>query len=163
MNIDKNICTVRLLVMDVDGTLTDGQIYISESAELFKAFHVRDGYAIKHMLPEVGIIPAIVTGRGSDIVAYRANELGIQYVYQGISDKATALLELKRQLNLQWKEIAFIGDDLNDLPAMELVGCTACPADAVPEVQMICDYVCKTPGGHGAVREFIEWIKRSTS
>lgn len=154
---------VKMLVMDVDGTLTDGQIYVSGTGESFKTFHVRDGYAIKYMLPEAGIVPAIITGRSSDIVTYRSNELGIQYVCQNISDKAAALLELKQHLNLQWEEIAFIGDDLNDLPALELAGCSACPADAVPEVQAICDYICKAPGGRGAVREFIEWLIRNNN
>lgn len=151
---------IKLLVMDVDGTLTDGTVFISKQGEMCKPFYVRDGLGIKHILPKAGIEPAIITGRNSEIVSYRAKELGIKYIYQGISDKKLALIKLKEQLGLSWSEIAFIGDDLNDLPAINLVGCSACPADAIPEVKNICDYICTVLGGRGAVREFIEWLIR---
>ena len=147
---------IRLLVMDVDGTLTDGTIFISGQGELCKAFYVRDGHGIKHILPQAGIEAAIITGRSSEIVSYRAKELGIKHIYQGISGKAVALKELKDELGLDWREIAFIGDDINDQPAMDLVGWSACPADAATEVKAICDYICVAPGGRGAVRECID-------
>lgn len=150
--------SVRLLVMDVDGTLTDGHIYISGAGELFKVFFVRDGQAIKHLLPQAGILPAIITGRESVIVTERAKELGIKYVYQGVPDKAVALTALKESLELDWREIAFIGDDVNDIPALKLAGRTACPSDAVWKVKQQCEYVCRATGGHGAVREWIELL-----
>lgn len=149
---------IRLLVLDVDGTLTDGRIYMSAAGEAYKAFYVRDGYAIKHMLPEAGICAAIITGRESSIVAVRAQELGIKYVFQNVTDKAERLNKIKSELGLEWREIACIGDDVNDLPMIRLCGITACPADSVIEVKERCDYICKANGGHGAVREFIEWI-----
>lgn len=149
---------IKLLVMDVDGTLTDGQIFISNQGECMKGFDVKDGYGIKHLLPQAGISSAIITGRTSQIVQQRVNELSISYLYQGISDKDLAIRELKEQLELEWENIAYIGDDLNDLPAMKLAGYTACPADAVKEVKDTCHYICNATGGHGAVRELIEWI-----
>lgn len=157
---DVSTCPVRLLAMDVDGTLTDGHIYISDTGELCKAFHVRDGHAIKHFLPEAGIVPVIITGRISAIVDVRSKELGIEYVYQGISDKVRVMDELRQTLGLRWEEIAFIGDDVNDIPVLKAVGRTACPSDAVPEVKQLCEYVCQSAGGHGAVREWIDLLCR---
>ena len=149
---------IRLLIMDVDGTLTNGKIYISQQGELFKAFNVKDGHAIKNILPAFNIIPVIITGRVSDIVSCRCKELGIQYLHQGINDKAACLRDLAAKINVPLKQIACIGDDVNDLPMMKICGLKGCPSDAVPEVQTACDYICKTSGGHGAVREFAEWL-----
>lgn len=149
---------IRLLVMDVDGTLTDGRLHISDKGEIFKDFYVRDGYAIKHLLPKAGISSIIITGRKSKIVSYRARELGIQYAYQNVSDKGSVLRDIVEKMNLEWNEIACIGDDVNDLPMMRLCGLSACPGDSVPEVKKSCDYVCTAYGGRGAVREFIGWI-----
>lgn len=155
---------IRLLVMDVDGTLTDGKIYMSAQGELFKAFDIKDGYAIHDLLPEMSITPVIITGRESKIVENRCRELGIQHCYQGCRDKAAKLQEVAGMLGIYgnaqgvYQEIAYIGDDINDLPCMEVCGVKACPSDAVPEVKEFCDYICTAPGGRGAVREFIEWI-----
>ncbi len=149
---------VKLIILDVDGTLTDGYIHIASEGELFKSFYVRDGYAIKHMLPCVGILPAIITGRESKIVEQRALELGMKYIYQGVTEKDKAAFYLIQQLGLIWDQVAVIGDDLNDIPLFHLAGVTGCPADAVADVQEISDYICKSNGGHGAVREFIEWL-----
>lgn len=147
---------IKLLVMDVDGTLTDGKIYMGENGETMKAFNIKDGYAIAHMLPEMGIIPVIITGRESKIVANRAKELGITELYQGVSDKLAPLKKVAEKYNATPEEIAYIGDDLNDLECIEYCGFSACPADAVEEVQANCDYVCKTIAGEGAVRELID-------
>ncbi len=149
---------IRCLVMDVDGTLTDGQIHISSEGELFKSFDVKDGYGIHKLLPQYGIIPVIITGRRSAIVERRAKELEIGHLYQGVTDKAACLRELAAALEIPLAQIACIGDDLNDLPMLELCGVCGCPADAVQAVRDSCDYVCAAPGGHGAVREFIEWL-----
>lgn len=149
---------VKLLVMDVDGTLTDGKIYMSGQGELMKAFDVKDGYAIRHILPTLGITPVIITGRKSDIVARRAEELAITELYQGVPDKVKILQEVADRYFVKAEEIAYIGDDFNDLPAIRFCGFTACPQDAVDEVKQAVDYVCSRGGGCGAVREFIRII-----
>lgn len=151
---------IKLFVMDVDGTLTDGKIYIGPNGECFKAFDVKDGFGIHEILPEYGITPMIITGRTSPIVEVRAMEIGIDGFYQGVRDKAQCLRDIAQSHNILLSQIACIGDDLNDLPMMKLCGLKGCPTDAVEEVQAICDYVCNASGGHGAVREFIEWIVR---
>ncbi len=149
---------IKLLVMDVDGTLTDGRIYVGAQGELMKAFDVRDGYAIAHILPEYGIVPVIITGRSSEIVSNRAKELGIAELHQGVSDKLKMLREIAAKYDVSAEKIAYIGDDLNDLPCIRYCGVTACPADAVSLVLEQVDYVCKHNGGRGAVREYIEWL-----
>ena len=147
---------IKMLVMDVDGTLTDGHIYIGAEGEMMKAFHVQDGYAIAHILPEKGIVPVIITGRSSKIVERRAAELKISHLHQGISDKLTKLQEVAAVLGVAAEEIAYIGDDVNDLDCIRYCGLTACPADAVLVVRKAVDYVCESNGGSGAVREFID-------
>jgi 3-deoxy-D-manno-octulosonate 8-phosphate phosphatase, yrbI family len=149
---------VKLLVMDVDGTLTDGHIYVGAQGEVMKAFDVRDGYAIAHLLPAHGIVPVIITGRSSEIVAQRAKELKITELYQGVSDKLEKLKTVAAAYGASADEIAYIGDDLNDLPCINYCGTTACSADAVPQVLEVADYVCSHNGGRGAVREFIDRI-----
>ena len=152
---------IKLLVMDVDGTLTDGKIYMGENGEVMKAFNIKDGYAIAHMLPEMGIIPVIITGRVSKIVENRAKELGITELYQGVSNKLAQLKKVSEKYNATPEEIAYIGDDLNDLECIEYCGFVACPADAVEEVKAKCDCVCKTIAGEGAVRELIITINEA--
>lgn len=152
--------SIKMLVMDVDGTLTDGHIYIGAEGEMMKAFHVQDGYAIAHVLPEKGIVPVIITGRSSKIVERRAAELKIQHLHQGVSDKLSKLREVAGELGIGADEIAYIGDDLNDLDCIRYCGLTACPADAVPEILNAVDYVCERNGGRGAVREFIDKFVR---
>lgn len=151
---------IKLLVMDVDGTLTDGRIYVGAQGEIMKAFDVRDGYAIAHILPEHGIVPVIITGRSSEIVSNRAKELGITELHQGVSDKLKMLQEIAAKYDVSAEEIAYIGDDLNDLPCIRYCGVTACPADAVSQVLEQVDYVCKHDGGRGAVREYVEWLSK---
>ena len=150
-----------MLVMDVDGTLTDGHIYVGVDGEMMKAFHVQDGYAIAHILPELGITPVIITGRSSEIVKRRASELKIHNLHQGITDKLSKLKDVAAQLDVAAEQIAYIGDDLNDLECIQYCGVTACPADAVPEVVQAVDYVCSRNGGRAAVREFIDFLKHS--
>lgn len=149
---------IKLLVMDVDGTLTDGQIYVAADGEFIKSFDVKDGYAIAHMLPRADIVPVIITGRSSKIVSQRASELGIRELHQGVSDKLEKLTEIANKYSASKDEIAYIGDDLNDLPCIKCCGFSACPADAVPEVKTAVNYVCVHNGGRGAVREFVEHI-----
>ena len=125
---------------------------------MMKAFDVRDGYAIVHILPQLGITPAIITGRSSAIVEQRAKELKITELYQGVADKLAKLKEVAAKFGASADEIAYIGDDLNDLSCIRYCGITACPADAIPEVRNAVEYACKYAGGRGAVREFIECL-----
>ena len=147
-----------MLVMDVDGTLTNGNIYIGVNGEVFKAFDVKDGYGIAVLLPKNNITPVIITGRSSEIVEKRARELSITEFYQDVSDKLLQLKKISEKFNISPKEIAYIGDDLNDLDCIKYCGYTACPGDAVDEVKKCVDYICKKDAGKGAVREFIDLI-----
>ena len=159
--------SIAVLLMDVDGTLTDGKIYISSDGELMKAFDIKDGYAIHDILPRYGIIPVIITGRSSQIVKNRAEELGIVELYQGKHDKMITLHEIISKHNLSLSNCAYIGDDVLDLPCMQEIraagGLTGCPSDAVDEVKAASDFVSSKAGGNGAVREFIEYIVKYTS
>lgn len=146
---------IKMLVIDVDGTLTDGTIYISPNGEAMKAFNVKDGYGIVQARKQ-GVIPVIITGRKSQIVEERARELKITELYQGVDDKLTTLKEVAAKYEVNPEEIAYIGDDLNDLDCIQYCGLTACPNDAVKEVKETVKYVCKLDGGRGAVREFID-------
>lgn len=147
-----------MLVMDVDGTMTDGKIHIDSEGEMFKSFDVKDGYGIKVLCEKYDIITAIITGRKSKIVDVRSKELGIEEVYQAISDKKNKLIELSSKYNLKSEQIAYIGDDVNDLPAMDYAGLTFAPKDSHFEVRKKADFVLKSRGGEGAVRECIDMI-----
>ena len=147
---------IKYLVTDVDGTLTDGKIYMGQNSEAMKAFDIKDGYAIHEMLPKHGIIPVIVTGRQSKIVENRAMEIGITMIFQGVKDKLAFLKKFAIENAVSLEEIAYIGDDLNDLPAIRHAGISACPADAAEEVKAYCDFVLPLKGGEGVVRAFTE-------
>lgn len=155
---------IGYLFMDVDGTLTDGKIYMGSNGEEFKAFNIKDGYGIHDILLPGGILPIIVTGRKSQIVVSRCKELGITNIFQDIHDKKCLVASFLKDNggNLGKTSAAYIGDDLNDLEAMQYVrqsgGLTGCPCDAVQAVKNISDYVSKNNGGNGAVRDFIEWL-----
>lgn len=148
---------IKLLLLDVDGVMTDGGIYYSNSGDEFKKFNIQDGYGITK-LRRAGINIGIITGRISNLVAKRAEELGITEIYQNLDDKLIAYESLKNKFNLTDADIAYIGDDEFDLPVLKLVGFSASPADAVPAVKKRVDYICKCRGGNGAVREIIEMI-----
>jgi len=153
---------IKYLVMDVDGTLTDGKVYIGNDGEVFKAFDIKDGCGIHDILIPVGIIPVIITGRSSKILENRCKELGITEIYQGVSNKLNKLQEILNNSNSSANSVAYIGDDINDLECMKVIkntgGIIGCPADAVKEVLEIADFVSSKKGGNGAVREFIEWL-----
>lgn len=144
-----------MLVMDVDGTLTDGCIYIGVDGEVMKAFDVKDGYGIVQIRNK-GILPVIITGRTSPIVEKRADELGISELHQGIHNKLEKLKEIAKKYDIKAEEIAYIGDDLNDLECINYCSLTACPGDAMEDIMSSVSYVCKKSGGRGAVREFID-------
>ena len=146
-----------MLVMDVDGTLTDGKIYMSANGELMKAFNIKDGYAIAR-LRDYDIVPVIITGRSSEIVKQRCTELKIKEVHQGIENKSYKLRDVCEKLHIELSQVAYIGDDLNDLPCIKICGYSACPSDAMKQVRDRVNYVCQAKGGDGAVREFIDHI-----
>lgn len=150
---------IKMLVMDVDGTLTDGCIYMGPQGEAMKAFNCQDGYAIAQTLPKLGITPVIITGRNSQITANRASELKIRQLHQGVQDKLPLLQQIARELGAAREEVAYIGDDLNDMECLRWCGLTGCPADAVPEVRTAVDFVSSRCGGRGAVREFVDYIR----
>jgi 3-deoxy-D-manno-octulosonate 8-phosphate phosphatase (KDO 8-P phosphatase) len=149
---------IKILILDCDGTLTDGRIYISDQGEFIKAFNVQDGFGIKKFLPLVEITPIVITGRKSLILERRCKELDIEHVIQGVDDKFSTLRTVLSRLSLSWEECAFIGDDLNDYLAMKSCGFKACPFFAVKEIKKISDYISPQPAGHGAVRDIIEYI-----
>lgn len=148
---------VRLVALDVDGTMTDGTIYIGPGEEAMKGFSVRDGFGLA-LLREAGVRIAIITARQSSIVATRAAELRFDVVEQGVKDKAAALAQIAARYQLEPSETAFMGDDWPDLGAMALAGLAAAPADAAPEVCAAAHWVSSRPAGRGAVREFAQWL-----
>jgi 3-deoxy-D-manno-octulosonate 8-phosphate phosphatase (KDO 8-P phosphatase) len=151
---------IELIVLDVDGCLTDGRIVYSAEGDEIKAFDVKDGLAIASWI-RLGRKAAIITGRRSKIVERRAKELGIVHLYQGVRSKGEKLEELLRILELAPSQTAVIGDDLNDLEMLESAGRSYAPADAVPRIRERVDRVLEAPGGRGAVREMIEELIRS--
>lgn len=144
--------------MDVDGTLTDGKIYMGNDGEVMKVFNIKDGCGIHDILIPAGITPVIITGRSSRIVENRCDELGIKEIYQGVSNKIEKLLTITGNLS----SVAYIGDDINDLscmlPVKEAGGIIGCPKDAVKKVKELADFIASHNGGAGAVRDFIEHI-----
>ncbi len=148
---------VRLVVLDVDGVLTDGGLWYGAQGELQKRFDVKDGHGLV-LLRHAGIPSAILTARRSEIVAVRAAELGIAHVLQGEKDKGRGLAKLLDATGLAPEQLAYMGDDVNDLPVLARVGLPCCPADAVDEVRAACRFVSRRPGGHGAVRELCERV-----
>lgn len=150
---------IRLLLMDCDGVLTDGRLYYSPSGEEMKAFHVRDGHGIVEW-HKAGNISGIISGRRSSAVEKRAKELGIEFVYQGVSDKLAALAEILSLADLDPSEAAFIGDDIPDIDVMRAVGFSIAVGDAADEVKQAADMVTNAAGGRGSVREAIGHLLR---
>lgn len=149
---------IELLVIDIDGTMTDGKIIYSNSGEELKNFHVRDGFGIVYWTKKLGKKVAIITGRSSRIVENRAKELGITHYYQGVNDKLAALDEILEKENLTYANVAVIGDDINDISMMQKAKLSFCPNDASHYVKNIAKVISQHNGGEGAVREMIEYI-----
>ena len=149
---------IKLLLTDVDGVLTDNGVYYSETGEVMKRFSIRDGMGVERLRRLGSIETGIVTGEFSSSVTRRAEKLAIQELHLGVKDKLKKLSEIMERLGLQWAEIAYIGDDVNDLQVMERVGIAGCPADAMGPVRAVTHYTCAQKGGDGAFREFAEWI-----
>lgn len=148
---------IRLFAMDVDGTLTDGKIYMGETGEMMKAFDVKDGLGIKLLMSQ-NIIPAIITGRRSQIVENRCREIGITEIHQGVREKNTALLALMDKYQLRREETAYIGDDINDLSAIKEAGITFAPADCARQLLPFIDIHLSKKAGDCPVREAIDLI-----
>lgn len=158
---------IKFLVMDVDGTLTDGKVYMSNDGEAFKAFDIKDGCGIKVLLPQYGIIPVIITARKSVMLEHRCNELDIKETHQGVRMKLDCLQRVIEQYSSECQtytlaNVAYIGDDILDLQCLQPIkqagGLTGCPADAIQSVVNTCDYVAPHKAGEGAVRDFVEYI-----
>ena len=153
---------IRFLVMDVDGTLTDGRINMGESGESYKSFNVKDGCGIKDVLPGLGIKPVIITARSSCILENRCRELNIEELHQGSRDKLKTLNEILEKEDADLSAVAYAGDDLIDIPCMEAVkkagGIVLAPADAIPEIKTIANFVSGYRAGDGAVRDCINYL-----
>jgi YrbI family 3-deoxy-D-manno-octulosonate 8-phosphate phosphatase len=148
---------VRALIMDVDGVLTDGGLYYTEQGDELKRFDVRDGQGLV-LLRQAGILTAIVTGKRTTLVARRADELGIAEVHQGVTDKAATVSALLARHAVAPAAACYVGDDINDLPALRIVGIAVAVADAVPIVRRAAHHVTRASGGHGAIREVCDLI-----
>lgn len=148
---------IKLILLDVDGTLTDGGIYYGNNGEELKKFNAKDGYVIFNV-QKLGIEVGIITGREAFLLEKRSKELGIKHLYQGVKNKPKVLQEIINKTGLSYDEIAYIGDDLNDYHIMKLLKDTGAPSDAVQEIKEITSYITTKKGGDGAVREFIEYL-----
>ena len=146
---------IKLLAMDVDGVLTDGGMYYSENGDELKKFNTRDGMGIQ-LIRENGIKIAIITKENTRLVEKRANKLRVDDLFQGAENKLLALEELRNKYNLDYSEIAYVGDDVNDIPVLKKVGFPICPNDAINDVKKICKYITEKNGGCGVIREIYE-------
>lgn len=148
---------IKMVVFDVDGVMTDGGIIYDDNGVEYKIFNAKDGQGIV-MLTKAGIITAIITARESNVVKHRFENLGMSKIYMGQKNKIVAMRELLNEYNLDFSEVAYMGDDLPDLCVLKEVGLACCPSDAVSEVKNICDFVSAKRGGRGAVRELTDLI-----
>lgn len=150
-----NFKQIKMLALDVDGVMTDCGMYYSENGDELKKFNTRDGMGIQ-LLRENGIKIAIITKEKTKIVERRAKKLNVDDLFQGADNKLLALEELKNKYDLDYSEIAYVGDDVNDIPVLKKVGISICPNDAITDVKKICEYVTKKEGGNGVIREIYE-------
>ncbi|MFQ3607632.1 MAG: HAD-IIIA family hydrolase [Chloroherpetonaceae bacterium] len=158
--IQKRASAIKLILTDNDGVLTDTGVYYSEQGEAFKRFSIRDGMGVER-LRDAGIETAIITGELSGSVQKRAEKLKMPYLYLGVKNKRAKLEDILRDTGLKISELGYIGDDVNDLEIIAEIkkaGLTACPNDAMPTVQKAVHYKANANGGHGAFRDFAEWI-----
>jgi 3-deoxy-D-manno-octulosonate 8-phosphate phosphatase (KDO 8-P phosphatase) len=153
----KSAAAIRLLVLDVDGVLTDGRLHFGPKGEALKLFHVRDGLGIQQVA-QAGIEVAVISGRKSKMVDVRCRELGVEHVFQGAKDKVAVLQKLCARLKIEPAECACIGDDLPDIPVMRKVALAFAVADAHTEARHAAHLITRLPGGHGAVREVCDYL-----
>lgn len=147
---------IKLIVLDVDGTLTDGGIYILESGEQFKKFNAKDGLGVQRAVQKGYIVGIISQSKSHRMILKRAEMMGVAKCYVGDAPKLAVLESWCEELDLRFDEVAYLGDDINDLEIIETVGLTACPADAMPKIMDACDVVLTKKGGEGCVREFLD-------
>ena len=157
-SLNHKAAAIRLLLTDCDGVLTDGTVYYSASGEEMKRFNLRDGMGVERLRRVTNVEVGIINGECSPAVQQRAAKLAITELHEGVKDKAAVLQTILYRRGLRCEQVAYIGDDTNDLGILGAVGLTACPADALPMVQKIVDVVCDRKGGEGAFREFAELI-----
>jgi len=155
-----NLKEIKIIILDVDGTMTDGKITYDNNGTETKSFNVKDGMAIAQAI-KYGIKVAIITGRTSKVVEHRATELGILDIYQGVGNKIATLDELLKKYDYNYKNVAYMGDDINDIPAMMRADYVGITADAVSDIDEFANFKSKYDGGYGAVREFIETILKA--
>ena len=158
IHLAKKARKIKLVLTDNDGVLTDTGVYYSDDGEMLKRFSIRDGMGVERLRKILEIETGIITGELSGSVKKRAEKLEIKELHLGVKDKPNLLKQILRENKLKVENIAFIGDDVNDIELINLVGLTAAPADAMPDVKKIVDYVCEEKGGNGAFREFAELI-----
>ncbi len=151
---------IKIVAFDVDGVMTDGSLTFDEDGKEYKTFNAKDGQGIV-MLNKSGYITAIITARNNGTVTHRFNILGMHKLYQGQKNKETALDALVQEYNVDYSEVAYMGDDLPDICALRKVGLPCCPNDAVDEVRGICQFISQKNGGRGAVRELCDFILKS--
>jgi 3-deoxy-D-manno-octulosonate 8-phosphate phosphatase (KDO 8-P phosphatase) len=151
---------LKLLILDVDGVLTDGRLFFDDKGKEYKCFHARDGHGIK-LLRQTGVEIAVISGRKSNSVKLRMKSLGVDYVYQGHENKIAAFYEIIQKLSIDAEQVAHMGDDLLDLPIMTRVGLSIAVNDANDSVKEYADWCTKTSGGLGAVREVCDFIMKS--
>jgi 3-deoxy-D-manno-octulosonate 8-phosphate phosphatase (KDO 8-P phosphatase) len=149
---------IKLLLTDNDGVLTDNGVYYGENGEVLKRFSIRDGMGVERLKNICGVETGIITGETSPSVKTRAEKLHITELHLGIKEKLKRLAEILERKGIAADEIAYIGDDVNDLLIMEKIGFSACPGDAMPQVIKVVDYICTNKGGFGAFREFAEYL-----
>jgi len=158
IHLAKKARKIKLVLTDNDGVLTDTGVYYSGTGEMLKRFSIRDGMGVERLKKILKIETGIITGELSDSVKKRAEKLEIKELHLGVKDKPDVLNKILKANNLKPENIAFIGDDVNDIELIKLAGLTASPADAMPDIKKIVDYVCDEKGGNGAFREFAELI-----
>jgi YrbI family 3-deoxy-D-manno-octulosonate 8-phosphate phosphatase len=154
----KKAKALKLVITDVDGVLTDTGVFYSAEGELMKRFSIRDGMGVERLRNECNLETGIMTGENSSAVLKRAEKLKITRYFPGIKDKKAAIMEFIDDYDFSLEEIAFIGDDYNDVEILGIAGLTACPADAMPYIKTLVDYVSDVPAGYGAFRDFAELI-----
>ncbi len=157
-NLAEKAKKIKLVLTDSDGVLTDTGVYYSDDGEVMKRFSIRDGMGVERLRNVLGIETGIITGELSGSVLKRAEKLNIIYLYRGVKDKKSLLSDILKGLNLEKENIAYIGDDVNDLEMINEVGLSASPSDGTVFVRNIVNYVCQNKGGNGAFREFAELI-----
>jgi 3-deoxy-D-manno-octulosonate 8-phosphate phosphatase (KDO 8-P phosphatase) len=157
VELQKRFSKIKLLALDVDGVLTDGGLYYTENGEEFKKFNVKDGMGLKQVM-QAGIRVAIITTSNSASVLHRAKKLGISHVFLDAEDKLSVLNNLCKQLHIGLEQVAYMGDDINDIPVLQAVGCPLTVADAMPENLSVAVYVTQNSGGCGAVREVCDQL-----